>query len=287
MKDIIRLRLTWFLACLFSTACALSPSTVYAEIVIGGALTFDLDGDAFANGADVAYINSRGQAANPSFSYDTNQSFAEFAVHSATGNPGRPGPSPSTFASVASGWTRPNSTGLSYGFNSDMSLQTLTFDPATIATNGASGATRFTGGDSFWIANSTMYDPIADVPQSVWFHYKNLTLSYDAARIALDGANSGWLFTHNIPGSLPTYDIRNLTLDASTPGSLAMSGDLFTTPEFRNQIGIQSGLDVGSFSFSGVTAVPEPSSFALLGIAGIAGVVIRRRRQSKSAPEMG
>ncbi|MFG0265558.1 MAG: PEP-CTERM sorting domain-containing protein [Rhodopirellula sp. JB055] len=277
------------LTTLFALLILMKPDLAYGDVVTGGTLTFDLDGDAFADGADVDYINTRGQATNGSFLYDTNQSFIEFAGHSATSNPGRPAASGTFADAVTSGWTRPSTTGLNYGFNSDSSLQTLTFDAGSVATGGATGSTQFTGGDSFWFANSTMYDPIADVPTSTWFHYKNLTLSYDADRMALDSENSGWLFTHNLPGSLALYDIRNLTIDTtaatlSTPGTLTFNGDLFTTPEFRGQVGIQSGLDVGSFSFAGVTAVPEPSSVMVLAAAGAAGAFWRRRKRKLDAP---
>jgi hypothetical protein len=251
-----------------------------ADVVVGGSLTFDLDGAAFANGADVAYINAFGQLFNPAYNYNTSQTFMEFAKHSATAPPGRPLDAPTNFNDLRNTWVRPDSSGLAYGFNSNPSLQTLTFDASNVGSSGATGSTRFTGGDSFWFGNDSLIAPVAGVPASVWLQYGNLSLSFDASRIG--ARNSGWLFTNNLAGVLPLFDIRNLTVNATAagpgPGSLVLSGDLFTTSEFRDSFGILGGLDVGNFRFNGVTAVPEPTSLLLVGSIAVCGAWYRNRR---------
>jgi hypothetical protein len=257
-----------------------STSPARADLVVSGALTFDLNGDAFAGGADVAYINAFGQLFNPAFSYDTSQPFMEFAAHGSASAPGRPAPAPTTFSDLRASWVRPATTGLAFGFNGNPALQTLAFDPVTVATTGATGSTRFTGGNSFWFANDSLIAPVDGIPASVWIQYGNLELGFDAARAT--GDNSGWFFTQQLAGALPVYDIRDLTITvvAAGPGSgsLALGGSLFTAPEFRDFLGIQSGLKVGTFGFSGTTVVPVPAAgWLLVGAIGPLGALRRRQ----------
>jgi hypothetical protein len=252
-----------------------------ADVVVAGTLTFSLDGDAFANGADVAYLNEIGQSFNPGFTYNEAQGFLEFARHRQDAPAGRPAPFPTTFNDLRASWVRPSSIGLTYDFNDSPLLQTLAFDPGTVAAAGATGSTRFKGGDAFWFANESMIAPITGVPASVWIQYGNLGLSFDAGRIG--GGNSGWYFTQNLAGPLPLYDIRNLaiTVVAAGPGtgSLGLSGSLVTSREFRDFLGIQAGLDVGTFEFVGATVVPVPAA-AWLFAGALASLALSRRRQA-------
>jgi hypothetical protein len=267
-------------AAIIGVAALLSAPAASADRLATGTLTFDLDGDAFATGADVDYINGFGQLFNPAFAYDTSQPFLEFARHGVNAPAGRPAPAPTTFSDLRAGWVRPATTGLAYGFNGNPALQTLTFDPATVATSGATGSTRFTGGDAFWFANDSLIAPVAGIPPSVWIQYGNLDLAYDATRAS--GGNSGWFFTQNLAGALPLYDIRNLTITSLAagpgPGSLGLTGSLFTAPEFRDFLCIQAGLEVGSFSFSGTTVVPVPAA-AWLFAGALGGLGLLRRRR--------
>lgn len=258
-----------FVAC----NCSLQAALV---TVTGGTLTFDLDGEAFANNPDSAWLSGFG------ITPTAQQTWLEFAKHNQSTPAGRPDTTSTDFNDLRTGWTRPSSTGLAYDFNPNTSVQTFNFDPATIATSGGAGDIRFLGGDSFWFANQAAIDT-----GSVWIQYGNLGLNYDALRN--DGTNTGWLFTNFVAdptGSVDVFDIRNLSLTLGA-NSLTMTGDLFVNEGFRDFTGVAAGLDVGSFTFNGITAVPEPSSSALLGAAGVAGAVIRRRRQSKSAPVIG
>ena len=245
-----------------------------ADSVASADLKVSLNGGAFANGADVAYIESLG------ITYDTSQSFMEFAGHNSSNLPGRPLPSPANFDTVRAGWVRPDSSNLSYDFNPSPSLQTLTFDPSSVATTGATGSTRFLGGTSFWYANqSLMYQGDSS---SIWIQFGELGLSYDSKR-AVEG-NSGWVIANYVLGDLPLFEIRNATVTSAaanggTPGSLDIQGDLFTTQEFHDGFAIQSGLQVGSVAFR-ATTVPEPSAILMLGVGGLGTAFLRCRRRN-------
>ncbi len=151
---------------------------------------------------------------------------------------------------------------------------TFSFDPANIAGT-ASGAIGLDGATSFWYANV----PVINTG-SVWLGYGDLSLSFDAARAV--GGNSGWFFTNNLLFSAVVYDVRNPVFSGvvaatdSTPGSLSLSGDLYTAPEFRDGFGIRANLNVGSFALNAVTAIPAPGAAALLGVGSL--LATRRRR---------
>jgi hypothetical protein len=76
------------------------------------------------------------------------------------------------------------------------------------------------------------------------------------------------------------FDLANVTTTTSGD-NFSLSGDLYVAPEFASTFGIYgdgslvAGADYGNFSF---TTAPEPSR-ALLGLAGLTGVMIRRRRK--------
>ncbi|MBL8891658.1 MAG: PEP-CTERM sorting domain-containing protein [Planctomycetaceae bacterium] len=266
-----RHRIIWLAA--WAVVCLVVQPAGRADVVAGGQLTFNLDGDAFAHGADVDFLASFGVIYNP------NQTFMEFAKHGSNALAGRPAPSSgpgsvTDFRDIRDTWSRPSSTGLLYGFNTNMALQTLQFNAGTIQTSGATGNIRFLGGDSFWYGN----DPIIDTG-SIWLQYGNMDLTYDANRVG--GGNSGWYFRNNVLAPLEIFDVRNVVIDAS-PGVLNISGDLYTAPEFRDNPSmpffIKSGMNVGTFSFNGFTAVPEPSSGLLTAMA-VGSVFVRRRRR--------
>lgn len=247
---------------------------IHADTVASANLTMSLNGNAFAQGADVAYIETFG------ITYDPSQTFMEFAGHNASDLPGRPLPSPANFDTVRAGWVRPDSSNLSYDFNPSPSLQTLAFDPSSVATAGATGSTRFLGGTSFWYANqSLMYQGDSS---SIWIQFGEVGLSYDSTRAV--GGNSGWVIANHVLGDLPLFDIRNATVTAvasigGSPGSLDIKGDLFTAQEFRDGFAIQSGLNVGTIAFR-ATTVPEPSAILMLGIGGLGAAFLRCRRRN-------
>jgi hypothetical protein len=257
-----------------------------ADVISTATLNYSLDGAAFANGADVPYINAFGKSINPAFNYNTNQTFLEFAGHNAASAPGRPAAPPTTFNDFRTNWVRPNSSALSANYSSNAALQTFAFNPANVTTAGATGQARFDGGDTFWFANDSLINPVANVPASVWLQFGNLGLTYDASRNT--GANSGWLFSNNIAGNLAVFDARNITINvvaatAGTPGSLTIAGDFFTSAEFANGFGIQPGIDVGNFTFSAITAVPEPTSLTLLALVSVVAATRFRRVRTRAA----
>jgi hypothetical protein len=259
-----------------TAACVITLHTsavsVLGDTVTGGSLTFNLNGNAFANGADIPLL------ANAGVVYNTSQTFMEFAKHSSNSIPGRPAPSSgagavANFSQIRNDWVRPSSSGLNYDYNPNAALQTLDFNSSTVATSGAVGNIRFLGGDAFWYGN----DPII-ATGSIWLQYGDMDLSYDASRA--NGGNSGWFFRNNILAPLPIFDVRNPIINAAA-GSFNISGELYTSAEFRSNnlmpFFIQSGLNVGNFSFSG-TAVPEPTSLAPCALAALGVTLTRRRR---------
>jgi hypothetical protein len=263
-----RIRFHFILLLVSIVSVSISTSNrLSAEIITGGSLSFDLDGAAFANNIDSAWL--QGVGVNPT----AGQTLLEFAKHSPNAPAGRPRPSNEVvdFNEIRSGWIRPSSSGLQYGFNGDTSLQTFSFNPLNVATNGATGKIRFTGGDSFWFANQALIDT-----GSIWIEYGDLDLRYDAARN--DGINSGWIFTNNVlVTDVDVFDVRNAAFNISS-NSFNFSGDLFINEGFRDFTGLTAGTHVGSFQFSGISAVPEPSSMLLLGAISVVGYVVRRRR---------
>jgi hypothetical protein len=101
----------------------------------------------------------------------------------------------------------------------------------------------------------------------------DFSLEYNAARAT--GAQSGWYLENHYSFPLITFDLGNVTTTI-TGNDFALSGDILASPEFNGAFGVGNGTDFGNFSF---TTAPEPSR-ALLGFAGLTGVLIRRRRKA-------
>ncbi|WP_436716928.1 hypothetical protein U8335_07105 [Roseiconus lacunae] len=253
-------------------AGVLLGSTARGDLVTSATLSINFDGDAFAAAADEVALQNVGVALTPG------QSFMEFGLHADASMPGRPAPSSivTDFRDLRNLWVRPSTSNLDYSFDS-AALNPLSFDPSTIASSGAKGAATFSGGDSFWYANDAVI-----ATGSSWLQFGNYELHYDGSRV--DADNSGWLLTNTFLQTLPLFDIRNLSIgsvpaDTSLAGNLLLSGDLHITDEFSTSWYMESGLNVGSFSFAGVTAVPEPSGVSALLVIAAGRVLIRRRRR--------
>ena len=105
------------------------------------------------------------------------------------------------------------------------------------------------------------------------------SLEFSASRAT--GAKSGWYLENHYTFGMIAFDLANVNtvIDGD---NFTLSGDLFVSPEFATNFGafsdgsLVAGADYGNFSF---TTAPEPSR-ALLGLAGLTGVLIRRRRQA-------
>lgn len=105
------------------------------------------------------------------------------------------------------------------------------------------------------------------------------SLEFSASRAV--GAKSGWYLENHYTFGMVAFDLANVNtvIDGD---NFTLSGDLFVSPEFATNFGafsdgsLVAGADYGNFSF---TTAPEPSR-ALLGLAGLTGVLIRRRRQA-------
>lgn len=105
------------------------------------------------------------------------------------------------------------------------------------------------------------------------------SLEFSASRAT--GAKSGWYLENHYTFGMIAFDLANVNtvIDGD---NFTLSGDLFVSPEFATNFGafsdgsLVAGADYGNFSF---TTAPEPSR-ALLGLAGLTGVMIRRRRKT-------
>lgn len=97
----------------------------------------------------------------------------------------------------------------------------------------------------------------------------DLTLQYDINRTLVGG--SGWFLKGNIPPAAVLFDLTNVSISES-PAGFTLSGDLGVTFEVANFL-LNTPTDtlrnVGTFTFTGVAAVPEPSKIALLSIAAL------------------
>lgn len=108
--------------------------------------------------------------------------------------------------------------------------------------------------------------------------FGDFTLKYDVARVALGG--SGWHLVGNIPPAGVLFDLVNVVTSLGQD-SLSISGDLTVSYEVANFLfatPADQGVDVGDFRFTGTTAVPEPSTLALVSLAALAAWGASRRR---------
>lgn len=140
-----------------------------------------------------------------------------------------------------------------------------------------SGTVETNGVAAWWFANDAIVDMGA-----AWVSWGDLELRFDATRIA-DGY-SGWIFANQLGGTGDIFDTKNITLNAGSSG-ISISGDLYGSPAdgtWEGYTGMNAGIQVGSFNFNGVTAVPEASSLVLLGCSAAGGFVVYRRRRGNA-----
>lgn len=95
----------------------------------------------------------------------------------------------------------------------------------------------------------------------------------------------------NQSGTLTLLNNLSFTADAFTIGSptftdlgngFSVHGDLLVSTSLSDLTGglIPTGTNIGSFTLNAITAVPEPSSLALLAIGSVGISLIRRRRKN-------
>ena len=91
----------------------------------------------------------------------------------------------------------------------------------------------------------------------------------------------------NAGGTLTLFNNLSFRANAFTLGNasftdlgngFSLTGDLLVGTDLTTLTGVATGTNVGSFSMT-TTAVPEPSSFALLGAASIGMTLYRRRKR--------
>jgi predicted extracellular nuclease len=89
----------------------------------------------------------------------------------------------------------------------------------------------------------------------------------------------------NIPGSIRTQNVSGTLINDSFAGTNDISGWQLSAIADANGSYASAGGDIGSPGISNLTAVPEPSSFAVIALAtgGFAG--LRRFRQNRVLPK--
>jgi hypothetical protein len=146
----------------------------------------------------------------------------------------------------------------------------FSFDSANLtAATGAIGL----GGVTRWTAN-----PLLGGGSLL---FGDFTLSYDATRQLVGG--SGWELKGNIAPAAVVFDLLNVHTSASG-NTLSISGDLGISYEVANFLFAtpgDQGKDVGTFSLTATTAVPEPAAYTV--VAGLACLLLAARRLRPTA----
>lgn len=158
----------------------------------------------------------------------------------------------------------------------------LTFDTSNVPGT-VSGLVQTNGVSAWWFSNDDHIDLGV-----AWISWGDLSLRYDSSRTGL--GYSGWVFANQLGGVGDIFDTKNITMNASQSG-ITLSGEIWSSDgasadpynenfaTWETYTFMKPNLRIGSFSFSG-SAVPEPSSLALLGI-GLVGAVLLKRRSDE------
>ncbi|QDS94400.1 hypothetical protein FF011L_31790 [Roseimaritima multifibrata] len=276
-----------------------------ADIITGGSLEFQLDASAFETNPSQGFLDFYNNAANDvgSSGYDTSQPHMVFGRHTGPGDtsdpslpPGdignsiyrfRPSATTASFDDLRSTYVTPTSpivTPFAINGNDPIAKPhgtrnpqqtTLEYNPNDILAS-MSGAIGFDGATSFWYG---VEEAIAG--SAIWIGYGDLDLKYDANR-AVNGLSGLYFSSHIAPRVGQTiYDttitsISAIAADGGTPGSLTITGELYATSDFDG-VGLKAGTHVGSYSLSGVSSVPEPTSLIVISGCALGGVLVRFR----------
>ncbi len=123
-----------------------------------------------------------------------------------------------------------------------------------------------------------------------WVSWGDLSLRYDPSRVVL--GYSGWVFANQLGGIGDIFDTKLTSFNADSTG-ITMAGEIYGStgdsadPYNENFATWESytlmnpNVKIGTFSFNGVTAVPEPGSMAAIGIATAIGAGVRWRHRRK------
>ncbi len=105
----------------------------------------------------------------------------------------------------------------------------------------------------------------------------DFSIGFDATRVNAD--NSGFFVESTTGLEAILFDVENPTTLNAGDSVLEIGADLLVSAEFAAVLGDAglTGVDVGDTFVSGVSAVPEPSSIAILSLVGL-GFVARRRK---------
>lgn len=286
---------------IFGTSTCLHAGVVS---LIGGSLSITYDGAAFANtensnfglsaangdfmrygrywqasetvGPGPAYVAKQPAAFRPlPFTTTTgNPRQPNFRDNRATLDPLYPVQSPTETLTVNGDGSIANSAGR------NRIATTLSFDPLDLSGT-VDGLVQTNGVSAWWFAN----DAIMDAGGS-WVSWGDLSLRYDPTRVAL--GYSGWVFANQLGGIGDIFDTKLTSLSVSESG-LSLVGEIYSSdgtsedPYNENYATWESytlmnaNLKIGTFSFSGVTAIPEPGVSLLAGLATL-GLVSTRRR---------
>jgi hypothetical protein len=146
----------------------------------------------------------------------------------------------------------------------------------------ASGLVQTSGVSAWWFANDALMD--AGV---AWISWGDLSLRYDPTRVAL--GYSGWVFANQLGGIGDIFDTTITAMTASADG-ISLRGELYgsdgtsTDPYNENQATWETytlmnpNVKIGTFSFYGVTAVPEPGRSLMAGVATVCLMAMARRK---------
>jgi hypothetical protein len=275
--------------------------------LIGGTLSISYDGTAFANTANsnfgLSAINgdfmrygrywqaSQTVGSGPNYVAKQPAAFRPLPFTTSSGNPRQPNfrdnratldplypvQSPTENLAVNGSGSIANSAGR------NRQSTTLSFDPDDLAGT-VDGLVQTNGISAWWFAN----DAIMNAGGS-WVSWGDLSLRYDPTRLAL--GYSGWVFANQLGGIGDIFDTKLTSFSVSESG-LSLVGEIYGSdgtsadPYNENYATWESytlmnpNLKIGTFSFSGVTGVPEPGISIMAGGAALGLLTIRRRRHA-------